>query len=164
LRSEIDKTVTREENHETKEIDMTDLPTLLERVRACKGADREIDARVHHALFPDQRIMFDSGAIRPPTPPIFGRLRDFPMDGWEDWDAIANTMSAKDYTDSLDAVIALAERVLPGWKRAIYRDGPSKASALMFRRGEYFSTEHHATEALALLVAILAALIAKDGA
>lgn len=139
---------------------MTNATTLHElraRVLGATKGDREIDARIHHALFPDQRVLLDAGSIRPPRrEPIYGALRDFPIDGWTDWDGIAITLEAAPCTTSIDAAVALAERVLPGWRWRVHSEGYATVEEIGV--AGHLGEAYGATPALALTAAILAAL------
>lgn len=146
-----------------------DLTSLLDRVRAATKGDREIDARIHHALFPDQRVLLDAGSIRPPRrEPIYGALRDFPIDGWTDWDGIAITLEAAPCATSIDAAVALAERVLPEMNCWGVERKVATYDAYVSRNN--VPDGHWLIEALdlksaplAMLAAILSALIAREG-
>lgn len=71
------------------------------------------------------------------------------------------------YTASVDAAIALAERVLPGWHWSIYdTDGVGRCNAQM-ERPDFTGAEDFdgtgATPAIALLIALLRAKEASNG-
>lgn len=71
---------------------MTDFAGLLARVREAKGPDRQIDADVFEYVdpdFPSLPATFGTGAYTIVTAPL--------------------------YTASIDAALALVERMLPGW-------------------------------------------------
>ena len=78
---------------------MTDLTALLERVEAATGPDREIDTEIARAF----------GWTPPGINPALWEGKETPS--W--WATPGFGMPA--YTSSLDAAIALVERVLPGW-------------------------------------------------
>ena len=70
------------------------------------------------------------------------------------------------YTSSLDAAIALCERVLPGWAWRVTRKVNGDFSASMhgdIMRGEYAEGEHQSTPAIALTLAASRAMAAKEG-
>lgn len=88
---------------------------------------------------------------------------------WPTWQKDTITDDAKRYvTSSLDAALALCERVLPGWRRQLSEDGPSAwwASVLMPDPKKPglagYCCDTRPSPALALLAAMLKALIAKD--
>lgn len=125
---------------------MTDLPTLIARVEALSGPDREVDGLVAQA---------------------FGEI---PSDArWDDCWFSGHYGAYKfhdpaEYTASLDAVVALAERVLPGWRWGIMTAvGPwSRGGAFMATLDCPESSgfgmnarDAHTTPALALLLALL---------
>ncbi len=80
----------------------TSTPTLLDRLRAAKGPDRELDAEIAHAL--GQTVTY-STEIHP---------QPCGDDG----------CYLPEWTASLDAALALAERVLPGWAWSMSYDPP----------------------------------------
>lgn len=88
------------------------LSALLARVEAAEGPDRELDARIEAATSPwpeDNTLTFISGS------PTFRVHRG---------SAVALDNARGEYTASLDAALALCERVLPGWLRDV-RELPS---------------------------------------
>ena len=90
------------------------LTALLERVEAAEEGSRELDARIWQVMSPDQKVLFDGGDVRTRRPAEYGRLADFPLEGFGDWDGIAGHIGAPNLTASIDAALALVERVLPG--------------------------------------------------
>lgn len=138
---------------------MTNLQELLDRVKAATGPDRELDAGIAEAT-----AQVPEGAIRMHGLPGTAK---YATGGYTVWDTPA-------YTASIDAALALTERVLPGWVVAdlcqnsrhagdpwgctlaiYYGSTPSKNKAAS--SGYDFSTA-----SLAILAATLSALIAKD--
>lgn len=96
---------------------MTDLSELIARVEKATGPDRELECRVWQLVDPDREIMFDAGKAfgpGPKRPATYGKLKDFPLGNWDDWKAIAALVGAPPFTESIDASLALAERLLPG--------------------------------------------------
>ena len=81
---------------------MTDLPSLIVRVERLEGPDREVDLEIARALVPDVIVL---------------RLRRDPLTAGRSSDTEEHTFW--EYTASLDAVVALAERVLPALAPAI---------------------------------------------
>lgn len=76
---------------------MSALAELIARVEGLKGPDREVDAHVAVAIYGGARI--DDGGKYP---------------GWWFTD-LTEHLKAPRYTASIDAVVALIERELPGW-------------------------------------------------
>jgi hypothetical protein len=80
------------------------LNELLERVKAATGPDREIDGDLAEA--------FDDAPSHLPRVTDVGRswlwAEFVEPDSWETWEA-------PEYTASIDAALALVERVVPGW-------------------------------------------------
>lgn len=92
------------------------LKGLLERVKAAKGPDREIDVRVWCGLFPGQRVLLDAGNHWRPA--RWGTLADLPLDGWEEYEGLAATAEVPPLTASIDTMLTVAQRLLPaeaGW-------------------------------------------------
>lgn len=136
------------------------LAGLLARVEKAEGPDREIDCLIYEwqnpKLTPDMRGMYygePSGEY-------------FTLEG--SWRAIT-------YTASLDAALALCERVLPGWvvmnlceweDDKLRAQGPwmgqLKERGVLSERPNPATCMHAATPALALLAAMLRALIAQS--
>lgn len=126
---------------------MTDLSSLIERVKSATGADRELDLAIATALVPDVIVL---------------RQRDD--------DSGSDPYTYWEYTASLDATIALAEEVLPGWVWGVTSYTGRRSDGMMWRRsgddprGFDFKVRVEATTpSLALLLAILTALEEKNG-
>lgn len=120
----------------------SDLQALLRRVEEASGPDRELDAEL--------AFRFKSGFVR-------GRSDD--------------AAYAPPYTASLDAALALTERVLPGWTIAHLSQQDDKSWFAELREGYLTSYNRVAmsearirppTSPLALLAATLRALIATN--
>jgi len=132
---------------------------LIERLEQLTGQDREVDARIFYALFPDAEVLLDTGDLRAKRAGVRGPLSKMPIDGWDDYDGICHHIGAGRYTASLDASIALVAQLLPGsWRVGNLPSGGGFA---------YLGTsqvEHvGATPALALLLALLRALSKNSG-
>lgn len=141
---------------------MTDLPPLLERVKAARGPDRELGAEVWLALERDT-ICRSQGYHR-----WAGLQPKGLLSSMSDSSALRAYAMAKtpDITSSLDAAIALTERVLPGWEMLLSNEGEQHNSgwvASIGPRATFTSYEAEAcAPALALLAATIAAVIAKQ--
>lgn len=110
-----------------------DIDTIIERVRGLDGPDREVDRDVHVLLV--------------------GPVIDFPLSGpWQE-NGIAAVPA---YTASLDAVVALIERELPGFLWRIGTDGPDDAPFGWVGRDDE-AGHLAATPTLAILLAFLTA-------
>lgn len=130
------------------EADNSGLAGLLARVEAATGADIELDEAISLALCDEHRFM---------------QLADAPVGAGCEMYRFGprGFHSALRVTASLDAALALVERVLPGmlWAKnyeggfRIYQPGVSG-----------FFSGYAKTPALALLAAMLKALIAKEAA
>lgn len=96
---------------------------LIARLEALIGSDRELDAEIDVALFGGETIwktanytMESYPASRRPSATHIG--------------GFANE-HVPSYTASLDAAVALVERVLPGWTYLLNNDGVRKDRACM---------------------------------
>lgn len=136
---------------------------LLERVRAATGPDRELDARIY-ALADDRDIR---EAIGPDGPwrglkMLLGRSRRPPHDEcvlaiWHRNSGEVSAQGAPHYTASLDAALALVERVLPDWAWSI-GNLSTGGQAYLMRKGGSMAEGKAATPPLAVLAALLVAL------
>lgn len=140
---------------------MTDLTALLERVRAAKGPDRELDGIIEAA--------FATGVYGDVVPAKGGMV--VYMSPAPHAPGQGRFEIAEKYTASLDAVVALAEKVLPGWR--IHRMGEVGGHRLSgAKRGDWevqlwqrrrgasgTGIVTAATLVLALLAAVIAAKI-----
>lgn len=118
---------------------------LLKRVEAASGPDRELDDALSRAL---------SG--------VKGAETDHWYDFWGVWTSAGTTPH---YTASLDAAIALCEKVLPDHRWIIDSDldrGPRYAAQVKVRGQNWSERPRHFgySPALALLAAILKATAA----
>ena len=134
---------------------MSNLPELLARVQAAKGADRVIDWMINWRFIQETDTPFgddfaENVAIVDGINGVGERVND---DGQK--------VGAACYTSSLDACAAFAGRELPG---CYWRLSNSCVATVVLNLAD--ANEHSelgATPALAFLAAILAALIAKEG-
>lgn len=162
-----------------------DLSELLERVEKASGPDRELDAELCLALgdFPQIQVSWTGGPFRSDLDGGW-RLRpqskgyvEHPL--WIDSWGRPIGAQAKPYTASVDAALALVERVLPGWGVVITKPLDGGGYAEVFSReglsfdpngdknvslGEWLEQgkPQRETPALALLAAMLRALIAGN--
>lgn len=121
--------------------------TLIDRLSKLEGPDREVDAEI--ALQNGWQV--------------------FPGDNWIGPEA---KIVVPDYTASVDAAIALAEKVLPGWYWGITQ-GDDGEDAMEFQGNIWPSIQpypaeleqygYHKFPAIALLIAILRAKEAEHG-
>lgn len=121
-----------------------DLQDLLERVERARGPDRELDVAIAERLYPEIC-----------TPSRRGSHHDEPV--WQTRDGLVR---CECYTASVDAALALIEKVLPGlW----WNVGICSANPLTYSADLADGTERPgATPALALCAALLAALIEQE--
>lgn len=133
---------------------MTDLPSLLARVKEATGPDSKFDQDLWEALTGEcthrevKRIEFDDDS--------YSELKCVACGadtyGKDRWTGISR---------SLDAALALCERVLPGWEWTIaqdWHDGPLYFAELAHRlEGKKVEIGHPFSPALALLAALITA-------
>ncbi|CAM5420968.1 hypothetical protein ATER59S_02395 [Aquamicrobium terrae] len=117
---------------------MPDLSTLIERVEALTGPSRDADYRIEKAIVRPGE--FPASEIWPPF--MVGSKFD---------------RSIPAYTASIDAAVALVERVLPGW----FWFKPERNKLGVYRLGEKY-TGNHINLAIALVLATLRALHAQE--
>ncbi len=150
---------------------MTDLSTLISRLEEATGADREIDAAVFVALNKPEQYPDDLRYYRLPHPSMDHMDMCAPGTYWLKQRSGASLRTSPKLTESLDAVLSLAERVLPGWEWAIFRyaapgrGGMEKACARIFPvNGQHMGSGDclGATPALALLAAVLKAKLSEQ--
>lgn len=134
---------------------MTDLKELLSRVEAASGPDREID-----------RDLWLAFGLYPPAIEDIGRYDD-PSSGCTG----GVIYSADHLSASLDAAVALVEKMLPLSTRHIRWYGQDRVASVLliphFRSFPYSGAAKEvsgATEPLALCAALLTALIASRSA
>lgn len=145
------------------------LRDLLARVRGASGEDRWLDAEICAALrvVPD----FDDSIYILPLKIDVERDWDGPRirvfterEGGKEWREASRR--APFLTASVDACIALAERVLPGMNRIIGKgrtrpDEPLYGAQILDGEKPIGEGESEHSEALALLASILSALLAS---
>jgi hypothetical protein len=142
---------------------MISLPDLLARVEAAEGPDRELDCRIACAVDPGLK-----GEWQVVKPPFYDPERYFSGQPGMDWIGYDLLNNAPVYTASLDATLALVERVLPGcWyiigKGKLKASEPLYGAQLLFGDSEVLGEgESDANLPLALLCALLKVLIAKE--
>lgn len=135
--------------------DMTDLSELIERVEKATGPDRELDTCLWLKFTPGatRRVVHVKHAHSP---------AEWDID--ETREASGQLITVPAYTASLDAALALADRVLPGcwWMAA---KGRLRASEPLYGARLFFGTdeaigeaEHEQSAALAIVLALLKAL------
>lgn len=134
----------------------SDLAALLARVEAAEGADRELDGAIALALCDEHRFM---------------QLADAPLGaGCEMYRFGTHGFhSALRVTASLDASLALKNRVLPGYAMAAgdmaFEGSDRRPWGCVWNAGGFIAGQAEAkTPALALLAAMLKALIAQGEA
>jgi len=135
---------------------MTKHSDLIARLEALTGPDMEVD----------WDIGLNVGGMK--------SVRTFGMAGnWFDRcvDETSLSVSMPDYTASIDAAVALCERVLPGWRWGITQgtEDDDEVQGNVWPETTPFtayldSYGYHANPAIALLIAILKALDAKETA
>lgn len=136
--------------------DREQLTALLGQVKAATGADRALDCQIAFVT-----NFEDDGMPRP--------FRDYCEIYELDWSAIAEQANSyqsilsrilPNYTASIDAALALTERVLPGAMKRIF-DNPDDGSvrAQIVTKSVVSVRGDHDTWPLAILAATLSALL-----
>ncbi|RYE61038.1 MAG: hypothetical protein EOP20_00810 [Hyphomicrobiales bacterium] len=147
---------------------MSALAELLARVEAATGPDAEIDARLHHTLFPDAEVLLDPGDVRTRRPSKRGALREVSLEGWEDFEGLARHFGAERYSALTDAAFDLAERVLPKFDashgKLIWTHGLHSERTWLCEMRWYRAKGRGATAPLAIVSAIIRAVLARDTA
>jgi hypothetical protein len=90
---------------------MTDLNTLIERVRGLEGPDREVDAEIDVVVFGGETVWTPTRYTNEQFP-ASRRPSKHHVGGFEN-------EHVPTYTASLDAVVSLIERELPEWTISI---------------------------------------------
>lgn len=133
-----------------------DLNELLERVRSATGPDREIDVALLHLWEPSHEALC-SYDQRYQT-----ELRDGVFSVWKTDGGYSASVPFPRFTASVDAALALCERVLPGWKWNIGHDANDDLHAMVWH-GVTEHDEYGSTAPLTILAALLSVLISKGG-
>lgn len=131
---------------------MTPLQSLLEKIQGVTGLDRELDILIGAAT--GYRNRFDGSLLSDVL-----AMPERHEEGMQ-WEGVPA------YTASLDAALALVERVLPGFDADVnIRSGEEPMAAYVWPAGTYIGGHgaQAATAPLALLAALLTALISKEG-
>lgn len=129
---------------------------LLSRLQGLTAPDREVDALIMARCFPEWAEIGEPYL----SPQCIG---DEPIYWHAPSDSPYRKMPVPELTASLDATVALCDRVLPGWdwlrrnwdEMSVYRPGDGDTEAV-----EYAGNHH--IPAIALLIAILTALESRD--
>jgi hypothetical protein len=142
---------------------MASVKGLLERVRAATGPDREIDGMIEAVIVHGRELVQD---VYLPTGARcwLARNKQMPHDAYVVWVAGADgpTLKIAAFTGSVDAALALTERMLPGALIEIrtggkfhhcYIDGETSPDF-----EEEFQAENMPTAPLAIIAALLTAL------
>ena len=138
---------------------MPDLPTLrslLQRVEAATGADRELDGDLFWSLF-----VVPSGLGKEVGGSRLVNLLGPNGDAWRHWIHV----DWPPYTASVDAALALVEKVLPGAWFMMETFGYTedrRAGAELSAEGIEHTRHEAKTIPLAIVAALLTALIAQD--
>lgn len=132
---------------------------LIAKLEALDGPSREVDAEIATAV--------DGYVTQPnkgwPEKIDYGRAHP---DGYVIWPGHGFDQLVPKYTASLDAAVALVERVLPGWDWAVSNLGEDGCEGNVWKHGWHDDTVirgFHNHPTIALLIAALKALEARDG-
>jgi hypothetical protein len=127
--------------------------TILERLRAATGPDRELDALIW--------LETTDGATRRESTVTSSTNLWPPYTIDETRDATGRLITVPSYTASIDAALALVERMLPGAAYDMHKSDKGYSFSILraYLDRPYFGG---ATPALAILTALFAALEAKE--
>ncbi len=140
---------------------MPDLAALIERIEALTGPDREVDRDVLRVA--GTHILEKRGKDRKAWwYPVDGSIAKYSNEG-----GFGYPPPFPRFTTSLDAAVALVERVLPGWAKG-FDGGPKTRIAFVDQHDHddrMFGARYTAegpTPAIALILAALRALHAQE--
>ena len=144
---------------------MTDFTPLIERLENATKPDRLLDANIHWTMNP-QAFDADAYGDDEHLKPSYCYARS----GWalnRADKAYLDSIPVPAYTASLDATIALVERMLPGWSISITQNvhhGYWTCSLYKYNYGQIisFDARHDAKPTVALLLALFRALQAQE--
>ena len=130
---------------------------ILTRLREATGPDRQLDDDIIKAVWPDAKVLHYPSYTNFQTIPI---QRGGPGSFWR---------KAPSWTESIDAVFALIEEILPGWNWGIYKIAaevficdlsppPTHPNCIM----DVVAEGQKCTAPLAALTALLTALEAQE--
>lgn len=137
---------------------MTDYSDLIARLEKAEGPSREIDALIDAQLRlgppkePRPRWIWDNFPHWRPSKDA-GRCEVVHDDGTS-----GVSWTSPSITASLDAVIALTEKMLPGWRMALVQDGPRIVEAIVSPDSMDSEIGKAKTLSIALLIATLKSL------
>lgn len=128
-------------------IPVLDMSALIALLEAAEAGSRELDAAVWAASNGYELFEHDGAGWRYRMKP-------------DDIMRHERTGYISPYTTSIDAALALAERVLPGWRKFVEVVGDGRGSACVFLAHEAIDRPwfHAPTPALALCISILRAI------
>lgn len=126
------------------------LPALLERLRATKEADRELDRAIYVALYREPEFMTLPG----------GQRSKNPLYRWPPESLLAMSI-CPEFSRSLDAALSLVEAKLPGWTPVVTCGRDPHARLDPPDQAGPSAAELGVTPALALCAALVAALIGQ---
>jgi len=135
---------------------MTDLPALLARVEAATGPDREIDAAIALAFRLPQQF-FGEAIDREFSRKVDGP--DYHVDK-ATWSGMGERYAAPEFTSSLDATVALVEKLRPG-PRVVISSPVYPADSWWVKMDDCRAMAR--TEPLARLAALLRSMIEEEG-
>lgn len=122
---------------------------LIERISKLDAPDREVDAEIAMHLLGYTRV--NRMEKWPEAKPIWDFYEGEPLN--------SNGVLIPKYTASVDAAIALAERVLPGWGFFLRSDKDGHNCGMVYPVHNFVTpgTESGATPAISMCIAILRA-------
>jgi hypothetical protein len=138
-----------------------DLAELRERLEKASGPDREIEARLCAAVYdiPEPPQAFKLGVVPPINP-----IEAWRVECWADTGHVRSHTPPR-YTESIDAIVSLIERKLPGWGYFIRRDGDGCNAGLLYPVHDRVTPgcgSHPTSQPLALCLAFVKAMEAQS--
>lgn len=133
----------------------SDLSDLIERVAAATGENDELDCRIVATLLSDKPVTFERSKINGAWCAYVEDFKGRPRL----WDCPSPIRQNRAVTASVDAALALVERVMPGWCKSVVDLRPELCEGYVWERGHVGNIQGKApTPALAIVLAMLRAL------
>lgn len=132
---------------------MTDLTTLIAKLEAATGPDRELDVAISCAI--DGRVLEKRGNDRKEWLYLSG------TDNCRQDPGVFGQFLSPRFTASIDAAVALAERVLPGWRGSV-QFGNFECQVTAYLGSDEDTKEATAAHDMPAIALVIAMLLAKQ--
>lgn len=143
---------------------MTALSSLISRVEKATRPSEELDAHIRCALLADDQAYVKQSEYNGAWCVYSGEYNGKPRLVEPQRRRIPHTLWVAEYSSSIDAAVALAERVLPGWDWSAESFGADGAHGRVWKHGWHDDTvvrADHFSPVIALVLATLRALQSK---